>query len=82
MNDTDANYNPLSKIRYILGEWMKGMHNAWTAGKDIVINESMIKYYSRAIKFVQYMPNKLIKHGVKIFAVCCAYLAVLLGFKV
>ncbi len=28
------------------------------------------------------MPKKTIKHGVKVFAVCCAYSAVLLGFEV
>ncbi len=82
MNDTDTNYDPLSKIRYILDELMKGMCNGWTAGKNIVIDESMIKYCGRAIKFVQYMPKKPIKHGVKVFAVCCAYSAVLLGFEV
>ncbi len=57
MNDTDTNYDPLSKICYILDGLMKGMCNAWTAGKNIVIDESMIKYCIREIKFVLYMPK-------------------------
>jgi len=81
-NATDTNYAPLSNIHSILDKLMKGMRNAWTTGKNIVIDESMIKYCSRAIKFVQYMPKKPIKHGVKVFAVCCAYSTVLLGFEV
>ncbi len=56
-DESDTNYDPLSKIRYILEQLMKGMHNSWTAGKNVVIDESMIKYCGRAIKFVQYMPK-------------------------
>eukprot|EP00956_Cyclotella_meneghiniana_P033957 scaffold100628_cov85-Cyclotella_meneghiniana.AAC.4 len=36
----------------------------------------------RAIAFIQYMPRKPIKHGIKVFAVCCSYTGVLLGFEV
>ena len=32
--------------------------------------------------FIQYMPRKPIKHGIKVFAVCCAYTGVMLGFEV
>ena len=52
------------------------------AGKHVTIDESMIKYMGRAVFFVQYMPAKPIKHGIKVFVVCCALSAVLLGFKV
>jgi hypothetical protein len=38
----------------------------------------------RAVAFIQYMPRKPIKHGIKVFAVCCSYTGtgVLLGFEV
>ena len=36
----------------------------------------------RAISYVQYMPKKPIKHGIKVFAICCGISAVLLGFKI
>lgn len=36
----------------------------------------------RAISYVQDMPAKPIKHGIKVFALCCACSAVILAFKV
>ena len=42
----------------------------------------MIQYCGRAISFIQYMPKKPIKHGIKVFALCCAYTGYLLGFEV
>lgn len=61
---------------------MKGLRKSWIAGAKVTIDESMIRYMGRAVAFVQYMPQKPIKHGLKVFAVCCAYTAVLLGFEV
>ena len=42
----------------------------------------MIRYMGRAITYVQYMPAKPIKHGIKVFALCCAVSAIILAFKV
>ncbi len=81
-NESDTNFDPLSKICYILNKLMKGLWNAWTASEKISIDESMMKYCGRTIKFVQYMPKKPIKRGVKVFAVCCTFSAFLLGFEV
>ena len=55
------------------------MSSAWIAGKHGTIDESIIKYMGCAISFVQYMPAKPIKHGMKVFALCCAMSTVLLG---
>ena len=65
-----------------MNQLTKRMKQAWTAGKRIAIDESMVKYKGRSVTFVQYMPQKPIKHGIKIFAVCCANTAVLLGCEV
>ena len=70
------------KLSHFMKKIMKGLCKAWTAGEKVTIDESMIRYFGRAVCFVQYMPCKPIKHGIKVFAVCCAYTAVLLGFKV
>ncbi len=75
-------YDPLFKVKYIMNELMNSMRKAWIAGGKIAIDESMIKYCGRAIAFVQFMPAKPIKHGIKVFALCCAYTAVLLGFEI
>ena len=42
----------------------------------------MISYMGRAVSFVQYMPAKPIKHGIKVYALCCAYSAVRLAFQI
>jgi hypothetical protein len=39
----------------------------------------MIKYKGKAIRFVTYLPLKPIKHGIKVYAIVCAYSGVLLG---
>ena len=49
---------------------------------QVTIDESMIKYMGRAVLFAQYTPAKPIKHGIKVFCVCCAYTAYLLGFEI
>ena len=62
---------------------MKGLRNAWIAGQNVTIDESMIKYMGRAVSYmVMYMPLKPIKHGMKVFCICCSVTAVLLGFEV
>ena len=60
-----AGYDPLFKVRYPLEVMMKGMRGAWIAGQHVTIDESMIKYMGRAVTFIQYMPAKPIKHGIK-----------------
>jgi len=75
-------YDPMFKCRYVLDLFMKGIMLAWIAGELVTIDESMIKYMGRAVSFVQYMPAKPIKHGIKIFAICCAHSSVLLNFFV
>ncbi len=40
------------------------------------------KYTRSAVDFVQYLLKKPIKHGLKVFAICCAVTAVLFGFEV
>ena len=78
----EVGYDPLFKVRHALDVMMRGMKRAWQAGKHVTIDESMIRYMGRAVSYVQYMPAKPIKHGIKVFAICCSMSAVLLGFKV
>ncbi len=61
---------------------MKGLRKAWVAGMRITIDESMVKYNGKSVGFVQYLPAKPIKHGIKNFSVCCSYSAFLLGYEV
>ena len=58
---------------------LMGLAAAWVAGKHITIDESMIKYKGKYVGFVQYMRDKPIKHGLKVFSCNCSYTAVLLA---
>jgi len=58
------------------------MKLAWILGEKISVDESMIKYMGRAVTWVQYMPRKPIKHGIKVFAMCCTVTGYLYAFVV
>jgi hypothetical protein len=75
-------YDPLFKVRYPLNAIGKGLQKVWTPGKDITIDKSMIKYCGHTVAFIQYMPAKPTKHGIKVFCVCCAISGIMLAYKV
>jgi hypothetical protein len=77
-----TNCPPLFKIQPVLDVLTENMKLWWTAGQKICIDESMILYKGRAISFGQYMPAKPIKHGIKVFVLCCAVTGFLLSFEV
>ena len=59
---------------------MKVMIGVCTAKKHVTTYNSMIKDMFIAITYVQYIPEKPIKHGIKVFVICCALSTILLGF--
>ena len=61
---------------------MKGMRGVWTAKNHFTVDGSIINYMGRAVIYVQYIPENLIKHVIKESAICCDLSAILLGFKV
>ena len=81
VNKGQPGYDPLFKVAYPLKIMMAGIGSAWQAGQAIAIDESMIKYAGKAVSFVQYMPAKPIKHGLKMFVCACAYSAVILSYE-
>jgi len=78
----DPLHEPLFKIKWVLDEMMKAQTKQWVPGEHVTIDESMIKYMGKAVDFVQYNPLKPIKHGIKVFALCCSKTAYMLGFEV
>ena len=74
-------YDPLLEVSYPLQIMMKGMRGRWTAVKYVTIYESVIKYMDRAITYVQYIPEKQTKHGIKVFAIYFTLSTVLQDFK-
>ena len=76
--DTD----PLKKVRRLIDHLNKAFAANWTLGQFIVVDEAMIACKSRYCNFVQYMPAKPIKHGIKQFVLCCAYTSYVTQFEV
>ena len=75
-------YHPLQKVKPLFDCIQSALTRAWTLGKYVCVDESMIKYMGRKVTYVQYNPNKPIKHGVKVFCLCCAYTGVLHSFEI
>jgi hypothetical protein len=78
----DPRYSPLQKIAPVLKIIQTQLSKAWILGQQCCVNESMIKYMGWAITWVQYLPAKLIKHRIKVFALCCAETGFLVAFKI
>ncbi len=74
--------DPLKKIRRFVTHLNKAFGANWTLGQYIVVDEAMIACKSRYCNFIQYMPAKPIKHGIKEFVLCCAYTSYVMSFEV
>lgn len=70
------------KIKKVIAKITVKLNLGWKANIDLSVDESMIKYKGRKIIFVQYMPRKPIKHGIKVFCLCDADTGYLLAFEV
>ena len=75
-------WDPLQKIQPILDLLLKQLALAYVLGDRLSIDEAMIKYCGKFVSFVQYMPKKPIKYGIKVFALCCAYTGYLYAYEV
>jgi hypothetical protein len=63
----------LYRKKFVIDTILKTPAAGWILGQQIRVDESMIKYMGRFVLFIQYMPAKPIKHGIKVYALCCAY---------
>jgi hypothetical protein len=79
---SDPRWHHLQKIQIAIDTILKTLAAGWILGKRICVDESMIKYMGRFVSFIQYMPAKPIKHGIKVYALCCAYTGYLYMFEV
>ena len=70
------------KVNIVLSTIMKQLVRGWVLGERICVDESMIKYMGKFISFVQYMPAKPIKHGIKVYALCCSFTGYLYAFEI
>ena len=78
----DHRWHPLQKVKPVLDMVRLNIGKMWKLGKYLCIDESMIACKSRAVGFLQYMPMKPVKHGVKVFVGTCATSSYPFAFEV
>ena len=59
-------YDPLFKLRPFLDPLLKNFKKAYNPGREVSLDESMIGFKGR-LSFLQYMPKKPTKWGMKAF---------------
>ena len=61
----------LAAIWYILDEFVQNCKNTYCLNEFLTIDETLVSFRGRC-SFIQYIPSKPAKYGVKIFALCNA----------
>jgi len=61
----------LAAIRFILDEFVKNCKSTYSLSEFFTIDEMLVPFRGRC-SFIQYVPNKPAKYGIKIFALCDA----------
>ena len=59
----------LAAIRYILDEFVQNCKNIYCLSEFLTIDETLVPFRGRC-SFIQYIPSKPAKYGIKIFALC------------
>lgn len=59
----------MAPIRMIFDKWMHRLKNSYIPGKNVTVDEQLVPFRRRC-PFIQYMPSKPAKYGMKIWAVC------------
>lgn len=68
-SQTDSSFDKLWKVCSVIDSIQKQSQQAYTPGMQISVDESMIGTKGR-LSFLQYMPKKPTKWGIKLW-VCC-----------
>jgi hypothetical protein len=74
--------NKCWKVQPLLTHVSQAFQKLWTIGREMTIDESMILCKSRYVQWKQYMPLKPIKHGIKVFVLCCGATGYVYNFHV
>ena len=62
----DVAYDKIHIIRWLVDAIKERCKAAWNLGKNLIINEMMVRYNGIYRPMHQYMPNKLLKWGLKV----------------
>lgn len=59
----------LAPVRYILDNFVSNCRKSYCVGQFMTIDEMLVPFKGRC-NFIQYIPNKPAKYGLKVFALC------------
>lgn len=71
----------LAAIRFTLDTFMKNCSSNYSLGEEMTIDEMLIPFRGRC-NFVQYIPSKPAKYGLKVFVLCDAQTFYVTNFEV
>ncbi|XP_054723656.1 piggyBac transposable element-derived protein 4-like, partial [Uloborus diversus] len=81
VSQNDDNFYMMQKIDPFMKELRKNFQSHFHPYKDLSIDEAMVKYKGR-LGIVQYMPNKPVKRGIKVWMLCTPFLGYTCNFEV
>ena len=76
----ESGYDPLFKIRPLLESLLQNFQNSYTPNREMSIDEAMVSFKGRAW-FMQYMPKKPKKWGLKAFSLADSKTGYTLNWK-
>lgn len=68
----NENYDKIAKVRWLVEGFVQTCKRLYNCERYICVDEIMIPYRGRKCNIKQYMPNKPVKYGIKVW--CCANL--------
>ena len=75
-----AGYDPLYKIRPFMDQLLNNCKLSYNLGQEVSVDESMIGFKGR-LWFIQYLPNKPTKWGMKAFVLADSHSGYTWGWK-
>ena len=80
-SSTEAVDDKLRKVRFLHDHILSTCMNMWQPGEHVSLDERMVKSKAR-FSFKQYIKNKPVKFGFKVFALCDSVSKFLVNFRV
>lgn len=75
-------YDKLHKICWLVDDVYVSFKNMWASNQQVTINDSMVLYKGKYSPICQYMPNKPVRFGLKIWAIVDALSKYIWNFQI
>jgi hypothetical protein len=69
---TEAGYDRVVQVRWLVEQLVGNFQSAWKASPYLCVDECMVAYNGKFYSFKQYLPLKLVSHGIKLWCLACS----------